>query len=211
MGKHSKLSTVQSWSSFIAIFAFALVLGAVGTVVKIQGGNVPDIINAAPPRTQNAPAPTTVPPLPTITTIRPSSPSVTGSANKPELNAFVIPVTQVPVPTTPSGTTTTQKPKPPTVLPTKAEVEIKVSASLTNTFDLLAQCESSGDWNINTGNSYYGGLQKSLGTWKAYGGTSYASRPDLATEEEQKLIAAKIQNGQGWNAWPTCSAKLGLL
>ena len=78
------------------------------------------------------------------------------------------------------------------------------------TWDALAQCESGGNWSINTGNGYYGGLQFSASTWQAFGGGAYASRADLATRDQQIAIAEKTLAVQGWGAWPACSAKLGL-
>ncbi|MGY1884015.1 transglycosylase family protein [Blastococcus sp. SYSU DS0753] len=78
------------------------------------------------------------------------------------------------------------------------------------TWDRLAQCESSGNWSINTGNGYYGGLQFYQPTWEGFGGTEYAPRADLATREQQIAIAEKTLAVQGWGAWPACSAKLGL-
>jgi hypothetical protein len=83
-------------------------------------------------------------------------------------------------------------------------------AATTDTWDRLAQCESSGDWQINTGNGYYGGLQFAQTTWEEFGGTKYAERADLATKAEQIEIAEKVLDVQGWNAWPACSAELGL-
>ncbi|EEI17631.1 resuscitation-promoting factor [Corynebacterium lipophiloflavum] len=77
-------------------------------------------------------------------------------------------------------------------------------------WDQIAQCESGGNWSINTGNGYYGGLQFNAGTWAAYGGTQYAPTADLATREQQIAIAEKTQAAQGWGAWPACTAKLGL-
>ena len=74
-------------------------------------------------------------------------------------------------------------------------------------WDRLAQCESGGNWSINTGNGYYGGLQFSLGTWRAYGGTGLPSDASKAT---QIAIAQKVQADVGWGAWPACSARLGL-
>ncbi len=84
------------------------------------------------------------------------------------------------------------------------------SAADDNTWDALAQCESSGDWHINTGNGYYGGLQFLPSTWESFGGTQYASRADLATREQQIATAEKVLDVQGWGAWPACSAQLGL-
>ena len=77
-------------------------------------------------------------------------------------------------------------------------------------WDLLAWCESSGDWGANTGNGYYGGLQFSAGTWLAFGGGRYAPSANHATREEQIDVARRVLAGQGWGAWPACSAKLGL-
>lgn len=83
-------------------------------------------------------------------------------------------------------------------------------AQAATVWDRLAQCESSGNWRINTGNGYYGGLQFSASTWRGFGGGAFASRADLATKAEQIYVATKVQKVQGWNAWPACSRKLGL-
>ncbi|HJD78508.1 MAG TPA: DUF3235 domain-containing protein [Corynebacterium pollutisoli] len=77
-------------------------------------------------------------------------------------------------------------------------------------WDRLAQCESGGNWSINTGNGYHGGLQFSPSTWAAYGGTQYAPYAYQATREQQIAVAEKTLAGQGWGAWPACSARLGL-
>ncbi|MFT4147565.1 MAG: transglycosylase family protein [Micrococcaceae bacterium] len=77
-------------------------------------------------------------------------------------------------------------------------------------WDTLAQCESSGDWSINTGNGFYGGLQFTAETWSEFGGEKYAASAEQATRDEQIDIAKKVQAAQGWNAWPACSAKLAL-
>ena len=77
-------------------------------------------------------------------------------------------------------------------------------------WDRLAQCEAGGNWGINTGNGYHGGLQFSQGTWAAYGGTQFAPTANQATREQQIAIAEKTLAGQGWGAWPACSSKLGL-
>ncbi|MFE2632897.1 transglycosylase family protein [Streptomyces sp. NPDC004562] len=76
-------------------------------------------------------------------------------------------------------------------------------------WDRIAQCESGGNWHINTGNGYYGGLQFAASTWRAYGGTAYAPTADRASREQQIAVATKVQRAQGWNAWPTCSARAG--
>ena len=80
-----------------------------------------------------------------------------------------------------------------------------------STWDRLAQCEATGNWSINSGNGYYGGLQFDAGTWRAYGGTAYAPLPNQATRAEQIAIATKVRDSRGgYGAWPGCSAKLGL-
>lgn len=83
------------------------------------------------------------------------------------------------------------------------------AAADSGVWDRIAKCESGGNWHINTGNGYYGGLQFSAGTWRAYGGTAYASTADKASKAAQIAVATKVQNAQGWGAWPTCSARAG--
>lgn len=75
-------------------------------------------------------------------------------------------------------------------------------------WDRVAQCESGGNWAINTGNGYYGGLQFSASTWAAYGGTAYAPTANLATKAQQIAIAEKVLKGQGKGAWPHCGVGL---
>lgn len=83
------------------------------------------------------------------------------------------------------------------------------AAADSGVWDRIAQCESGGNWHINTGNGYYGGLQFSAGTWRAYGGSAYASTADKASKAQQIAVATKVQRGQGWGAWPTCSSRAG--
>ncbi|MFG2313029.1 transglycosylase family protein [Streptomyces sp. NPDC048566] len=85
----------------------------------------------------------------------------------------------------------------------------EATAADNGVWDRIAQCESGGNWHINTGNGYYGGLQFSAGTWRAYGGTAYAPTADQASRSAQIAVAAKVQRAQGWGAWPTCSARAG--
>ncbi|UQA94297.1 LysM peptidoglycan-binding domain-containing protein [Streptomyces halobius] len=68
----------------------------------------------------------------------------------------------------------------------------------------IAACESSGRWHINTGNGYYGGLQISPATWRAYGGRRYARRPDLATRAQQIAVGERIVQARGLAPWPNC-------
>jgi LysM repeat protein len=81
------------------------------------------------------------------------------------------------------------------------------TATSASTWDALAQCESGGNWAINTGNGFSGGLQFTQSTWAANGGTGSASN---ASREQQIAVAQNVQASQGWGAWPACAAKLGL-
>ena len=81
-------------------------------------------------------------------------------------------------------------------------------ASGSSVWDAIAKCESGGNWATNTGNGYYGGLQFSVGTWQAYGGSGL---PSNASRETQIAIATKVRDASGgYGAWPACSAALGL-
>jgi hypothetical protein len=81
------------------------------------------------------------------------------------------------------------------------------AAPSSSTWDKIAKCESGGNWAINTGNGYYGGLQFSPSTWRAYGGPGM---PHKASKAQQIAIAQKVLAKQGWKAWPACTKKLGL-
>ncbi|MFC4947233.1 DUF4038 domain-containing protein [Pseudonocardia sp. GCM10023141] len=92
-------------------------------------------------------------------------------------------------------------PKPPAPAPPATD----------GVWDRLAQCESTGNWAINTGNGYFGGLQFDMGTWRAYGGTAYAPSAHQATREQQIAVATKVRDDRGgYGAWPACAARLGL-
>ncbi|MEV8035751.1 transglycosylase family protein [Streptomyces sp. NPDC086182] len=82
------------------------------------------------------------------------------------------------------------------------------SAATASEWDTVAQCEAGGNWSINTGNGYYGGLQFSASTWAAYGGTAYASTADQASKSQQIAIGEKVLAAQGKGAWPTCGTGL---
>ncbi|MDT4920854.1 MAG: resuscitation-promoting factor RpfB [Pseudonocardiales bacterium] len=75
-------------------------------------------------------------------------------------------------------------------------------------WDALAQCESGGNWHINTGNGFYGGVQFDYSTWLSNGGGAYAPRADLATREEQIAVASRLYNARGSSPWPVCGAYL---
>ncbi|MEU8774608.1 transglycosylase family protein [Streptomyces sp. NPDC048606] len=82
------------------------------------------------------------------------------------------------------------------------------SAATASEWDKVAQCESGGNWAINTGNGYYGGLQFSASTWAGYGGKAYAATANKATKAQQIAIAEKVLKGQGKGAWPHCGVGL---
>ncbi|MFC9431102.1 transglycosylase family protein [Streptomyces sp. NPDC056987] len=82
------------------------------------------------------------------------------------------------------------------------------SAATASEWDRVAQCESGGNWSINTGNGFYGGLQFTPSTWAAYGGTAYAPRADQASKSQQIAVAEKVLAGQGKGAWPSCGVGL---
>ncbi|WP_424214495.1 transglycosylase family protein [Streptomyces sp. BI20] len=77
-------------------------------------------------------------------------------------------------------------------------------------WDCVADCESSGRWDTNTGNGFYGGLQFWQPTWEEHGGRAYARRADLATRGQQITVAEAVLGDQGWGAWPVCSERYGL-
>ncbi len=82
------------------------------------------------------------------------------------------------------------------------------SAATSSEWDKVAQCESGGNWSINTGNGFYGGLQFTNSTWAGYGGTAYAARADQASKDQQIAVAEKVLAGQGKGAWPVCGTGL---
>ncbi|MEV8099610.1 transglycosylase family protein [Kitasatospora sp. NPDC085879] len=84
------------------------------------------------------------------------------------------------------------------------------SAASASTWDAVARCESGGNWSINTGNGFYGGLQFTASTWRAYGGTAYAPQANRASRAQQIAVAEKVLASQGPGAWPVCSRKAGL-
>ncbi|HET9174187.1 MAG TPA: transglycosylase family protein [Candidatus Saccharimonadales bacterium] len=94
-----------------------------------------------------------------------------------------------------------------TVSYTRSVTPAPAPVGSTSVWDEIAQCESGGNWAINTGNGFYGGLQFTLSSWRAVGGSGY---PNQASKSEQIARAQMLQARQGWGAWPVCSARLGL-
>ncbi len=84
------------------------------------------------------------------------------------------------------------------------------SAATVSTWDKVAQCEATGDWSINTGNGFYGGLQFTSSTWAEFGGKQYAAQANQASKGQQIAVAEKVLASQGPGAWPVCSVKAGL-
>lgn len=74
-------------------------------------------------------------------------------------------------------------------------------------WDAIAQCESTGNWSINTGNGYQGGLQFAPGTWASHGGHEFAPGAHLATKEQQIIVAERVLRTQGIGAWPVCGKR----
>lgn len=111
-----------------------------------------------------------------------------------------VPVNQtIATPTTQEATTA--------AAPRRAAAPANYSAGNGSVWDKLAACEAGGNWAINTGNGYYGGLQFSLSSWRGVGGSGL---PSEASREEQIMRGQMLQARSGWGAWPACSAKLGL-
>ncbi|MBB6381236.1 hypothetical protein BKA01_008513 [Pseudonocardia eucalypti] len=102
---------------------------------------------------------------------------------------------------------------PPQALPPGAPGAVPPApgVALGSVWDKLAKCEAGGNWRINTGNGYYGGLQFDVRTWRAHGGARYAALPHQASREEQIAVAENVRSRRGgFGAWPACSRKLGL-
>jgi len=98
-----------------------------------------------------------------------------------------------------------QQQQQPTAAPAPSQAPPAASGAVN--WDAIAQCESGGNWSINTGNGYYGGLQFTQQTWEAYGGLSYAPRADLASRAAQNAGARKVNAAGGLGAWPVCGAQ----
>jgi len=110
-------------------------------------------------------------------------------------------------------TTTTVYVAPVVVEKAPPVIETSVSSD-GSVWDAIAQCESGGNWAINTGNGFGGGLQfmhqRSYSTWLSFGGGEFAPNPWEASREQQIIVAEKVLASSGWGAWPGCSSKLGL-
>lgn len=103
-----------------------------------------------------------------------------------------------------------REPKPATIARGTKKAASAPAVGDGSVWDTIAQCEATGNWAINTGNGFSGGLQFTDSTWAAFGGTAYAPQAWQASREQQIAVAEKVQAAQGWGAWPACTAKLGI-
>ena len=83
------------------------------------------------------------------------------------------------------------------------------NAATDSTWDRVAQCESGGNWDVNTGNGFQGGLQFTSSTWRGFGGAQFAPAAHQASRVQQITVAERVLAKQGWGAWPVCSRKAG--
>jgi Transglycosylase-like domain/Protein of unknown function (DUF4038)/Putative collagen-binding domain of a collagenase len=141
----------------------------------------------------------------------------TGEAGGPEPTAPPVPSTD-PEPSEPTSAPPITSPEPPPPVPPAEPPPPPAAPPRPHTppaaepvWDRLAQCESSGDWKIDTGNGYYGGLQFDAATWRAYGGTEFAPSAHRATREQQITVATRVRDDRGgYGSWPACARKLDL-
>lgn len=108
------------------------------------------------------------------------------------------------------GTKAKPKPAKTEAKSSSSNKATKTPANVSGAWAALAKCESGGNWSINTGNGYYGGLQFSASSWRGAGGTKYAALPHQATPAQQIATAENLRKNGGWGHWPACSRKLGL-
>lgn len=119
-----------------------------------------------------------------------------------EVRTAPVAVPVAPKPAMAKNTKTTKKTSTP-----KPAQTVAAPVADGSVWDKIARCESGGNWSINTGNGYYGGLQFSASSWRGVGGSGL---PHQASREEQISRAEMLLARQGWGAWPSCSSKLGL-
>jgi hypothetical protein len=133
--------------------------------------------------------------------------SLRTTTTAPPTTTTTAPPTTTTTTTAPPTTTTTAPPPPPTEPPPPDQGGALGDPANYASWDALAECESGGDWSINTGNGYYGGLQFSLSSWQAVGGPP--GLPSDYPRETQIQMGQRLHAQQGWGAWPHCSAELG--
>jgi hypothetical protein len=122
-------------------------------------------------------------------------------AIEPAMSVAIIPPTVPPI--VEAGPVVTEPPQTTTTSTTQPVV------SEGSRWDQLAQCESGGNWSINTGNGFTGGVQFLQSTWLAMGGGEFAPDAYLASKAEQIIVAERLVKVSGWGAWPGCTSKFG--
>ncbi len=205
MGKHSAPKKVNFFAVALPIFLATLIITAgVGVVQLGPLINPPNVVPEQIMPGEALPAD-----IPSVD-IKPASQN-SGSSNFPNEPTASMP-------TGGTAPTTIARPTPKPTVPastppkttSKAVVAVSIPLPVVKNLEAIAECESGSNWSINTGNSYYGGLQLSQATWVALGGLKFGLRADLATKDEQLQIAAKLQAQSGYKSWPSCSAQLSL-
>jgi len=202
MGRHSAPKKVNFFAVALPIFIATLILSA--GVAVVQFGPLINPPSASPGEIiPVVPTPTSTAPI-VISNVNsgssnfPNEPTMTPTTSPSTPPSIVKPVPVKPTPITPKPT------------PTPTATRVAISSNVLVNLNAIAECESGGDWAINSGNGYYGGLQFSQATWVSLGGLKLGLRADLATKDEQLQIAAKLQAQSGYGSWPACSAKLKL-
>jgi len=196
-------------------------LGSPTAVRELLSETTTTLVEASGATTTTVP-PTTTAPAPSTTAVEPTEapatttttraavrvtedePEPTSTTAAPATTAA--PTTAPPTTAAPRPTTTTTTAPPATSASSDGGYAYDDPRSTQVWYD-LAQCEAGGNWSIDTGNGYYGGLQFSLGTWESVGGTGYPHEHPAATQIE---MGRRLQARQGWGAWPHCSEELGL-
>jgi hypothetical protein len=135
-------------------------------------------------------------------------------ASEPSKSTTAAPTASITTTSTTSTTSTTTAPAPTTTSPPAPDPEPVIEVTTIgsgdprdpSSWDRLAQCESGGDWSIDTGNGYYGGLQFSLSSWQGVGGTGL---PSDASRETQIALGQRLHASGGWGHWPGCTQSFG--
>lgn len=196
-----------------ALLTAVTIMGVSGSTTFADTTNTN--VKQGQPTQSSTPAPVTVQPGDTLTKIAATNNTTyirlfdaNTSINNPNL---IFPGQQLTVPAPDAKLTNRPLPTAVKVAAKAAGQSHAIASAATvadgSVWDRLAKCESGGNWAANTGNGFYGGLQFTQSSWAAVGGSG---NPASASREEQISRAQMLQARQGWGAWPTCSAKLGL-
>jgi len=207
MGRHSAPKKLNFFAVALPIFLAVLIFSA--GIAVVQLGPIFNPPNAVPEQIMPGEAlPTDIPRV----DVEPASQN-SGSSNFPNESTASTPTSLQPL-VQPTATQPVPKPTVPASIPpkttSKAAISVSIPLPVVKNLEAIAECESGSNWSINTGNSYFGGLQFSQATWVALGGLKFGLRADLATKDEQLQIAAKLQAQSGYKSWPSCSAQLNL-